>query len=225
MVKRTSPSYTDDQVKEAILKLLYEKWKNPTAMDSAKPKINEIKRALKKIGIERAQVIRNLQYLIDTGWVKEIVKTSTFRTGSRLVNAESTSYMIGSQGIEYFEGRSIFEKKEGTAGIRIENVSGVVTIGDHNIIRQEFVPLFKLLDDFDNRIRMTDQLTDDQKLDYSSDVKTIQTQLSKPNPDRDIIGKAWGALKGIATFGSLATVAEKVKTGIEQAIGSLPPPS
>lgn len=226
VVKRTTPAITDDEVREAILKLLYDKWKNPSGMSSAKPKINEIKKALKQKGIDRKQVIRNLQYLIDTGWVKEIVTTSTFRTTKgNLVNSPSSAYMIGSQGIDYFEGRSKFEKKEGMAGIKIENVSGVVTIGDHNYIRQEFMPLFKLLDDLDNRIRLTDQLDDKEKVDYSAEVKTIQSQLAKPNPDKGILARSWGALKGVATLGGLTNAANLVKSEIEKAIGSLPPPT
>jgi hypothetical protein len=224
--KRTTPALTEDDVRQAILRFLYDKWKNPSGMRSAKPKIKEIRKALKEEGIDHRQVIRNLQYMVDTGWVKEIVTTSTFRTKKgNLVNSPSTSFMIGSQGIEYFEGRSRFEKKEGAAGIRIGNVSGVVVIGDNNIIRQEFERLFKSLDELDGKIRMTDQLSDGQKLEYSSEVKTIQSQLSKSNPDKGILSRAWNKIKEIAPIASLANVIERIGSEIGQSLGNLPPPS
>jgi hypothetical protein len=87
-----------------------------------------------------------------------------------------------------------------------------VVVGDQNVVRQDFAGLFRMLDDFDNKIRLTNELTDDQKLEYLSDVKTIQDQLTKSNPDKGIISKSWGALKGIATLGSLMNVADRVRT-------------
>jgi len=226
VVKRTTTTFTEDDVREVILRFLYNKWKNPSGMSSAKPKINEIKKALKQKGIDHKQVIRNLQYLIDTGWVKEIVKTSTFRTPKgNLVNSESVSYMIGSQGIEHFDARSKFGKREAAAGIRIENVPGVVVIGNNNVVRQEFSNLFKSLDELNDKIKLTSELTDEQKVEYSYDVRTIQDQLAKPSPDKGILNKAWGALKFVGTIGSVANVWEKVRTGLEQAFGSIPPPT
>lgn len=220
MVKTPATQFTDEQVRELILKFLYDKWKNPTGMNSAKKKISEIRSALKQKGLAQKEVIRNLQYLIETGWVKEIVEESRFYRGTSVIPTKSVSYMITSHGIEYFDGASKFPKKGSMAGIRIENVSGVVNIGDNNYIRTESVQLFKSLDELDNRIRMTDQLTDEDKLSYRAEVKTIQSQLSKSNPDKGIIARSWGALKGIATIGSMVSIIEKVRPGIEQIIGS-----
>jgi hypothetical protein len=68
----------------------------------------------------------------------------------------------------------------------------------------EFVPLFKSLDDLKNRIGITDELDDETKLDYQAEVKTIQSQLSKPNPGRNILSKSWDRLKGLVPIASLA---------------------
>ena len=225
MVKRTTPAYTEDQVKEAILAFLHEKWKNAAGVKSSKPQISEIREALKEKGMEQKEVRRNLQYLIDTNWVKQEVRPSTFHTGKRMVSTDTVSYMISSQGIDYFEGRSKFEKREGLAGIRIENVSGVVIIGNNNYVRQEYQHLFKSLDELDSKIRMTDELGDEKKLDYSSDVHTIQSQLSKANPDKGIISRAWNKIKEIAPIVGLANVVRQVGEEIVQQIGNLPPPS
>jgi hypothetical protein len=225
VVKRPTTTYTDDQAKEAVLSYLHQKWKNALGMKSSKPQINEIRTAMKAKGLEQKQVRRNLQYLIDTGWVQQEVKTSAFHTGKRMVTSERVSYMISSQGIDYFEGRSKFEKREGLAGIRIENVSGIVIIGNNNYARQEYVHLFKTLEELDNKIRLTDQLTDEQKLDYSADLKTIQSQLAKANPDKGIIAKLWGGVKGLASIGSFAGFVEKAQTALEQVFGSLTLPT
>ena len=51
-------------------------------------------------------------------------------------------------------------------------------------------------------------------------VSTIQSQLSKPNPDRNIIKTSWSVLKGLGAVGSLTAFVETVKPIIEQMFGS-----
>jgi hypothetical protein len=220
VVKRPPPqSYTDDQVKDAILKYLHEKRTNPRGLDSAKVGIMELRKELKQKGIEQKEVIRNLLYLIEARWVREEVEENQIWTGKRTFVQKSKSFIITNQGMELFDEKSRFHRPDGLAGINIQNVTGVVNLGDNNIIRNEAVNLYKTLEELDNRIRMTDQLKDEEKLNYRAEVKTMQSQLSKPNPDKDILRKSWDALKGIATIGSLGNVIDKVGSALEQAIG------
>ena len=67
---------SDDDVRSAILDYLWKAWKNPRGMDSHKLKISLITSDLKEKGIEKKYVIRNLHYLIETGWVIEEIKES-----------------------------------------------------------------------------------------------------------------------------------------------------
>ncbi len=184
----------------------------------------DIRRALKQKGIEQAQVIRNLLYLIEYRWVREEVEQGQIRRGNGFFPTTSKKYIITNQGMELFDEKSKFARPDGVAGIRIENVSGIVVVGNNNFARQEFFSLFKSLEELTDKIRLTDQLTDEKKVEYSAEVKTIQDQLAKPKPDKGIISKAWGALRFVGTLGSVANVWEKVKIGLEQAFGSLPPP-
>ena len=117
-------------------------------MDSHRLKISKITSDLKKkTGIEKKHIIRNLIYLIDTGWAIEEIKESQYFTGKMRIPTEKKSYRISKDGIDYFEKPSRFQNANKLAGINITNVQGVVTIGNNNYIRNEFTELFKSLED------------------------------------------------------------------------------
>ena len=110
---------SDDNVREDILRYLYRAWENPRGMDSHRLKISQITSDLKKEGIEKKYVIRNLLYLIETGWAKEDVKEGQYFTGKMSVPTEKKTYFISQDGIDYFAGSSRFQKSNKFAGINI----------------------------------------------------------------------------------------------------------
>ncbi len=155
-----------------------------------------------------------------TIWVKEDVEKNQIRTVNGFFTQKTKKYIITNQGMEYFDEQSKFSRPSGLAGINIENVTGVVNIGDNNLIRNEAVDLFKVLQELENKIRVTEQLSDEDKVNYRAEVKTIESQLSKPSPDGNIIKRSWSVLKCLSTVVSLASGIEKVRPIIEQMLGS-----
>lgn len=219
MVKSTSV-FTDDDVKHAILEYLHERRVNARSIDSAKAGIMEIRSALKLRGMDQKSVIRNLLYLIEATWVREDIRTRQIRTRSGgFVTNESKTYIITNQGIEFFEGKSRFSKPDVPAGINIHNLNGVFSIGDNNLIRNETKHIYEKLEELENKIRLTDQLDDQAKINYRAEVKTIQSQLSKPNPDKDIVNRAYGALRNLAPIASLAPLVSTVGSQLLKIFG------
>jgi hypothetical protein len=217
--KAEKPVFTDDHIKEEILRYLYGRWRNPKSIHGAKAKVSEIQKAMKVLGISREETNRNLSYLVDNGWVREEMKESHITAGKLTVLTEQRTFRIAPPGIEFFEGKSKFQKIDGAAGINLDNVSGVVVIGNRNVVRNESVNLFKSLDELDGKIRMSDQLTDEQKLDYQAEIKTIQSQLPKSNPDKDIVKKAWGSLEKLSTIAGIADLLIKIGPIIQKLLG------
>lgn len=206
---------SDDEVRIAILEYLYNAWKNPRGMDSHKLKISQITSDLKKKGIEKKYVIRNLLYLIETGWAIEEVKESQFFSGKMRIPTEKKTYKISKDGIDYFEGSSKFQKENKLAGINITNVQGVIAIGSNNYIRNEFTELFESLEDLGRQIRISNGLNDEEKINYQAEIETIKSQLIKPKPNKDIIRKAWDAIKAVATINGVVNLYTKVKPLID----------
>ena len=195
---------SDDDVRTAILEYLWKAWKNPRGMDSHKLKISQITSDLKVKGIEKKYVIRNLQYLIETGWVIEEIKESQFYTAKRSIPTEKKTYRVSKDGIDYFEGSSKFQKSNRLTGINISDIrNSIIVMGDNNVIRNEYRELFESLDNLGRHIRINSEISDEEKINYQADIESIKAQLIKPKPDRDIVGKAWSALKAVATINGI----------------------
>jgi hypothetical protein len=202
---------SDIAVREAILALLYNAWKNPRGMDSHKLKISQITGDLKKEGIEKKYVVRNLHYLLETGWAIEDVKESQYYTGTMSIPTEKKTYRIAKDGIDYFDGSNKFQKSSRFAGINISDINNsVIILGDNNFVRNEYRELFESLENLGRHIRISSEIPSDEKINYQAEIDTIKAQLMKQKPDKDIIRKAWDVLKGVATINGVVSFAAKV---------------
>jgi len=220
MPKTAKPTLTEDEIRIDILEYLYDAWKNPIGMDSHKLKISKITSDLKKKGIEKKYVVRNLIYLIETGWVNEEVKESQFFTGKMRIPTEKKSYRISKDGIDYFEGSSKFQKSNKLAGISMNDIkNSVIIVGDNNVVRNEYKDLFEVLEDLGRQIRINSQLSNEEKLEYQAEVDTIEAQIKKSEPDKSILKTSWGALEKLSTVAGIVEIIEKVRPFILKLIG------
>jgi hypothetical protein len=91
-------------------------------------------------------------------------------------------------------------------------------LGDNNVVRNEYKELFESLDDLGRHIRINSEIPDEEKINHQADLDTIKAQLMKPKPDKDIVRKAWGALKAVATINGLVSLYTKVAPLVEALI-------
>lgn len=77
----------------------------------------------------------------------------------------------------------------------IENLA----LGDGATVSQQIGVLGEELRTLLNMIEESDQLSDEQRNDYTYDVQTIATQLNKNKPDKSIIGYAWKSISALST--------------------------
>lgn len=214
MVK-TDPT-RDDKVKVAVLEFLHKKRSTAKSVDGAKVGIMELRKALKAKGMGQNEVVKNLLYLIEAQYVNAIVQQKQIKLQRGFFPKPSEKYMITNEGMEFFDEDSQFSRKDVLAGINIQNVSGVVNFGNNNIIRNEAINLYKALEELENKVRVTEQLSDEEKLNYRADIKTIQDQLPKPIPNKSIIRSASSVLGTLAKIGSLTLLAERVTSMLNQ---------
>jgi len=174
-------------------------------------KINDAKRDLKGLGISGKEAVSNIEYLIGGGWIDKEIEEKEYTTPQGVkVPSKTPQYKASNKTIDHFDKEISFFKKNDVSGINITNIQGVTTlsVGDNNnvVVNSEMKDLWTKLNDLNNAIKQGD-LPDTDKLDYSSDVKTIQSQLQKPKPDKTIIQQAWTNLKRVADVtGPLATL-------------------
>jgi len=174
--------------------------------------INELRSELKKHHrFSVHDVIPNLDYLIQSGWVLEIRRSRQFTTpGGTVRDSEQIKYKISEAGINHLEAGTIFTKPESTRNIKVTNVNGVTIIGDGNVVNESHIDLARALTKLDEAIAQAKELSDRQKIEAGADIVTIRSQISKPTPNKSIIIAAWEGLKGLVTIASLAGHAKRV---------------
>jgi hypothetical protein len=204
----------NDEIRHKILQWFYDRNTNATSQYGKKgssSKISDVKRGLKEsYSLSQPQVMSNLTYLIDKGWINknEVEKTVKVRGGT--VPSTLIWYEISSSGIDKIEGESEFKESGKYAGINI-NATGtnVITLGDGNVVNAQFEDLHNELSKL-KHVVANSSLDDSQKLDISVDIENIKDQLAKANPDKTIIGHLWSRVKDVATVGGFIDAVVKV---------------
>lgn len=221
MPKKPKVELSDDSIREIILKYFYDALVNSLGLESHKLKISKVYADLKKLGIERKPAVRNLRFLIETKWIIEEIKEISYATRT----GESKTYRISKYGIDLFEGTSKFQKKDNFAGINMGSViNSIVNIGDNNYInyvRNENKDLAESLNKLGNQIRLSSEISNEQKMEYQAEINTINSQLIKLNPDKSIIKKAWDTLKEVSNIISIIDLYTKTKPIIDSLLSKL----
>jgi hypothetical protein len=71
---------SNDEVRKAILEYLYKMHKDAQSLKSAHVSIGQLKRDLKNLGLKEQEIVRNLDYLIQSGWVNVENEEMEFKT-------------------------------------------------------------------------------------------------------------------------------------------------
>ena len=209
-----------DQVREDVLKYLYDRYKKSRSVKKQAASISEIKKALKPKGYKEQDITGAISFLIDRGWIKEIREKTKFFIKNRLTEREKITYRISDVGITHFEGSSKFPTSDKFSGISITNIQGVTVIGNNNVVRNEYLDLFNALEEIGDCIRSSDKLLDNEKMDLQNDLETIKNQLGKSVPNKIIIKTAWESIKDkLSKIPELADKVTKVLSLIKILLG------
>ena len=202
----------EDEKRDNILRFLYERHKKARGIQKIPIGIRDLQSEMKKRHkMSQPDVASNLDYLIQVGWVREVIKDRTFKTqGGMELSREQTKYKISDVGINHLEAGTTFKKPQASSQVNITNIKGVTILGDGNIVNAEFTDLSRALAELDQKVAETNELTDEQKLDVAGDVATIRGQIAKKQPDRSVIRAAWESLKFLADVATIADAAGKV---------------
>lgn len=205
----------NDRLRQQLLQYFYDRNKHATSRMGKKGsavKISDAKRELKEqYGLKQPEVMSNLTYLIDNGWVKTIDIEKTVRVPGGTVPQVTTFYEITAKGIDKIEGGSQFEPKERYAGINITATGkNIITLGDGNVVNAQYSDLRNALDELKQTITNSVKLGDADKLNLAVDIESIKDQLAKTEPNKTIIGYLWQGLEKVAVVSGIADVYQKV---------------
>ena len=213
MRKKKASSLTNDEIRKIILEYLYNIHKKARSLKKARVSMKDLKKGLKERGLREQEIIRNLDYLIQSGWVTVEREETEFKTPKGFTRKQVKEYYkISDTGINYFEGPSEFQRvAKSFSGINITNIQGVTVVGDQNVVvNTQYLDLYRRLSLLSEAVRNSGQLTDREKLEYVMEIETIKDQLAKPSPDKNIIKLAWEKLKPLATISGIMTFFKQV---------------
>jgi hypothetical protein len=215
MAKSPASAYTPNQIREMMLRYFYDRNAHATSMKGKKGasiKISDIRKELKaKHGLEAAQVVSNLTYLMSQGWVEreQVEKSFTSKLGTSYPSV-SEFYKITAPGIDKIEGPSPFTPDR-FAGIKIEATGqNIITLGDGNQVNVKFESISKALTEFREAVTHATDLKEETKLEVVSDIDTISMQLAKPTPNGVVVRSLWENINRTASVASLVDLAVKV---------------
>lgn len=205
----------NDEIRRQILRYFYDRNANATSRMGKKGsavKISDARRELKdKYELKQQQVMSNLTYLIDNGWIKTLDIEKTVKVKGGTIPQTTTFYEITAKGIDKIEGGSQFEPKERYSGINISATgSNVIALGDGNVVNAQYADLHSALEELKDAISTSKGLADSEKLNLAVDIESIKDQLAKSNPNKTIIGQLWGGLEKVAVVSGVVEAYNKV---------------
>lgn len=205
----------NDEIRQKILQYFYDRNLNATSKYGKKGssvKISDCKKELKQShNLSQSQVVSNLTYLIDQGWVKTFNVEKTINVKGGTIPSVVTWYEITADGIDKIEGESEFQSMPKYNDINISATgSNVITLGDGNIVNVKHQELHSKLDALKDAISTENKLTESKKLDLSVDIESIKDQLAKENPNKTIIQHLWNGIEKTVTTGTLVELIAKI---------------
>ncbi|GIW53107.1 MAG: hypothetical protein KatS3mg082_2937 [Nitrospiraceae bacterium] len=201
----------NDIVRDAILRFLYARHRKAKSPKSAGVGIRDLQKAMKKeYGYKQQEVASNLDYLIQKGWVREVIENRTFTTKAGTTQqAEKRSYKISDTGIDRLEAASTYQRPPLAQQVNITNIKGVTVVGNDNVVNTSFTDLASVLNDMRAAVLACDTLTDEQKLEVVADIDSLQSQIQKPKPARQIIKALWGGIEKAVTAAGFGEIVAK----------------
>jgi len=217
MAKKARPvrvPLSNNEIRRIMLQYFYDRNKNATSARGKKGsavKISDVKKELKATnGLTQQEVQSNLTYLISQGWVEEdTVEKSFTAPGGTVIPSSTSFYKITAAGIDKIEGPGEFTIPK-FHGIKIEATGqNIITVGDGNQVDAKYGDLGQSLAELRDAITKSDAI-ETEKLSLVADIDTIQSQLAKPKPNRNIVQAAWETVKGAAAISGCASLVHNV---------------
>lgn len=205
----------NDIVRDAILRYLYERHRRAKSPKSAGVGIRDIQKAMKdEHGYKQQEVASNLDYLIQKAWVREVIENRTFTTRRGTTQqAEKRSYKISDSGIDRLEIASMYQRPPVGQHVNITNIKGVTVVGNENVVNTSFTDLARALQEVREAVLAAPKLDDEIKLNVIADIDSLQGQLQKPSPSKEVVRSLWGGIEKVVTaagFGELVVRAARM---------------
>lgn len=187
----------NDTIRDIILRYLYAVHTKARSPMSAGKGVAELAKYVKvNHSHKQHQVASNLDYLVQKGWVREVVESRTYTTPRGTTQQSSKrTYKIFDVGIDHIETASTYQRKPILHGVNITNIQGVTLIGDGNVVNTNMTDLSRLLEEIRSCVLGSPTIDDRRKLEVGADIDSLQGQLQKPVPSSEVVQALWSTIR------------------------------
>lgn len=185
---------TEDEVKNKILKYLYEFNKKRAIWTTAGKVVSE----LKSPEIDKVRIVNNINFLKEAKFINKKNEKAKGLDGKSI---SFEKIMISNKGIQLFEDSVYSQKSLSSITIQAgEGSNNVFVLGNQlGTINQSIGSSIAELDNLINFVK-SQRLTTEEERNLIGDIETIKSQLIKPSPSKQIIKFAWSVLSSAATL-------------------------
>jgi hypothetical protein len=209
---------TNDEIRDLILRHLYESHRGDRGRSGGAQPIRDLQSAMRPHGLKQQDVGHNLDYLVQKGWVREVVTERKFTTPRGTTqSSEKVSYKISDTGIDRIEVASTYRRTP-AGSINVTNIQGVTVVGNDNIVNTTFTDLSRALSDARQVVLDSRELAETDKLNIVADIDSLQSQLQKPAPSREVIGRIWSGLENVLNTAGLVELGVRIGALIQPLI-------
>lgn len=157
------------------------------------------------LGFSPSETTHNLLYLIQNGWIeKEAEPYSGLK--SRAYGTRKELHSISAKAIDLFEEGSMFSEPASLYGLAVAGDHNVIQVGTNIYAHQSYQDLQTALIPLFQAVVLSEDLTPEQKFEAIADIKAIQSQLLKAEPNKPVLNKLkenlhWlGDVAGLSSF-------------------------
>ncbi len=193
-----------DEIRRRILEVLYKKHRESGQVK--KYLITELRRLLKEeLGLTPAEISHNLDYLIQSEWIVKMREPYTGRA-AQAYGTKRETHRISSKGIDLFEGGSPFSMPESYHAINVSGERNIVQVGFGNYANVKYQDLQMALESLLQGVVISEDISAEHKVQTVADVKSIQSQLLKPEQDETLLNRIKGKLEWLGNIGGLSSL-------------------
>lgn len=202
---------TNDEIRDLILRTLYDTHRADRGRTGGAKSIREIQQLVRPHGLKQQDVGHNLDYLVQKGWIKEVVRQRNFTTNRGTTqSAEQVTFKISDAGIDRIEQASTYQRSPVGGSINITNIQGVTVVGNDNVVNTSFTELSRQLMDARQVVLASPAVADAAKLEIVADIDTLQSQLQRPMPHAGVVRQVWTSLENALTAAGLIELGAKI---------------
>jgi len=202
------PGPSNDEIRWQILKLLYDE--RVESGLRTRYLWSELRMKVRNgLGYSPPETAHNLEYLIQSGWIEKQTEPYT-GPRSHTFGTQKELYSISAKAVDLFEEGSVFSSSPPVNELVIAGDYNIVQVGPNTYAYAPYQDLQSALLRLIQGVFLSEDLSPGKKVEAIADIKAIQAQLLKAEPEKTFLNKLKEGVSFLANVAGLTNLAMNV---------------